>query len=335
MSLKNYIRDKLYLIISSIVTDILITFFLFAVKTNRAAILMVNALFWILIISILIKEYTRRKEYYADLESTMEALDQKYLITELLKEPEFLDGKLLFQTLRDVDKSMCDHVNFYKNKQLDYKEYIEMWVHEIKTPLAASKLIISNNKNEVTASIDEELDKLDDFVEQALYYARSAALEKDYLIREINLAPLINKIIRKHAKSFIYKNIRADLHDIDTIVYTDIKWMEFILNQIIENSLKYIRHDHGTIHIYTHQQKNSVQLYIQDNGIGIRDSELPRIFDKGFTGSNGRTNEKATGMGLYLCKTLCEKLHLDIQAKSHDGTTIIITFPINKQLLFQ
>ena len=118
MSLKNYIRDKLYLIISSIITAIIITFFLFAVKTNRAAILMVNALFWILIISILIKEYTRRKEYYVDLESTMEALDQKYLITELLKEPEFLDGKLLFQTLRYVDKSIFYNLNLYKNKQL-------------------------------------------------------------------------------------------------------------------------------------------------------------------------------------------------------------------------
>lgn len=335
MNLKNYLKDKLYLIISSIIIDVLINSFLLAVETNRAAIGMVNILFWILICGILIKEYIRRKAYYQELESSLESLDQKYLLTEILKEPFFLDGRILFQTVREVDKSMNDHVNLYKNKQLDYKEYIEMWVHEIKTPLAACKLIISNNQNEVTTSIDEELDKLDGFVEQALFYARSSTLEKDYIIKEIALSPIINKVIKKHSKSFIYKNIKLDIQDVDYNVYTDTKWIEFILDQIIGNSLKYIQNNQGVIKIYAKQLPHMIQLSIQDNGIGINPRDLPKIFDKGFTGCNGRNNEKATGIGLYLCKTLCEKLYLDIHAISENGTTIIIDFPISQTMLFK
>lgn len=335
MNNKQYFKDKAYLIISSIIIYFLIISFLFAVNTNRPAIVVVSIMFWFLIIFILLKEYHRRNTYYRELEASLASLDQKFLLTEILKEPSFLDGQILFQTLREVDKSMCDHVNLYKNKQLDYKEYIEMWVHEIKTPLAASKLIISNNPSPITKSIDEELDKLDAFVEQALFYARSATLEKDYLIKDINLSPLLNKVIRKHSKSFIYKNIKLDIQDMDTNVYTDSKWLEFIIDQIIGNSLKYITEENGEIHIYTKQLSNAIELYIQDNGVGISEQDLPRIFDKGFTGSNGRNNEKATGIGLYLCKTLCEKLYLDIRAESHQGTTIIIHFPKNQSLLFQ
>lgn len=320
------------MIASSMIYFIILSF-LFAVNTNRAAIGIISVLFWFLIILILVKEYIRRNTYYRELEATLASLDQKYLLTEILKEPQFLDGKILFQTLREVDKSMCDYVNLYKHKQLDYKEYIEMWVHEIKTPLAASKLIISNNPSEVTKSIDEELDKLDAFVEQALFYARSSTLEKDYIIKELNLSPMINKVIRKHAKSFIYKNIKLDIQDTEINVYTDSKWLEFILDQIIINSLKYMEDNEKEIRIYTKQAIHAVELYIQDNGIGISKQDLPRIFDKGFTGSNGRNSEKATGIGLYLCKTLCEKLFLNIRAESNNGTTIIIHFPINQSIL--
>lgn len=332
MSLNAFFKDKAYLIISSIFINIFIISFLFAVDTNKSAIMVVDILFWILIIGILIKEYSRRKVFYDELINSLESLDQKYLITEILKEPEFLDGQILFHAMRDIDKSMIDYVNLYKNKQIDYKEYIEMWVHEIKTPLAASKLIISNNANQVTKSIDEELDKLDAFVEQALFYARSSTLEKDYIIKETNLSIMINNVIKKHAKTFIYKNIKLDIQDVDINVFTDTKWVEFILDQIIGNAFKYIEEQQGIITIYAKKVENAVQLFIQDNGVGIEPQDLPNIFEKGFTGNNGRRNEKATGIGLYLCKMLCDKLYLDIQAESNNGTTIMIQFPINYTL---
>ena len=117
----------------------------------------------------------------------MEELKEKYLISEIIKTPNFIEGKILKDILQDTGKSMLENVNYYKNIQEDYKEYIELWIHEVKIPIAASKMIIENNKNEVTKSIDEELDKVENYTEQALFYARSNAVEKDYIINKTNI----------------------------------------------------------------------------------------------------------------------------------------------------
>ena len=144
-------------------------------------------------------------------------------------------------------------------------------------------------------------------------------------------------MIRKHSKSFIYQKIKIQLENLELSVYSDSKWLEFILDQIISNALKYTPKEIGTIRIWTTSTDNMISLHIQDNGSGISSSELGRIFDKGFTGTNGRLNEKATGMGLYLCKTLCKKLYLGIHAESvqGQGTTIILDFPISKLMLLK
>ena len=122
----------------------------------------------------------------------MEDLKEKYLISEIIKTPSFIEGKILKEFLQDTGKSMLENVNYYKNIQEDYKEYIELWIHEVKIPIAASKLIIENNKNEITKSIDEELDKVENYTEQALFYARSNAVEKDYIINKTNLKEIVN-----------------------------------------------------------------------------------------------------------------------------------------------
>ena len=303
--------------------------FLGAIKVNNEVIIVIEFLFWGMILAILVIEYLRRAGYYRRLVETLDQLDQKYLITEIMEEPLFMDGQILYETMQIVDKSMNDHVNSYKTVQKEYKEYVEMWVHEIKTPLAAAKLIISNNPSEVTSSIQEEIEKVEGYVEQALFYARSTSVEKDYVIKELDLAPLVSKIIRRHSKEFIYQKIKLSLSDLEKTVYSDSKWVEFVLDQILSNALKYTSSDIGEIKIYTTMQNNMTCLHIEDNGIGIDSKDLHRIFERGFTGSNGRTTEKATGMGLYLCKTLCDKLYLYLHADSLSGkgTTITIGFP--------
>lgn len=334
MKTSGYLKEKLYLILLASLTSIITILFLSAIRVNFEIIIVVELLFWGLIFAILIIEYIRRAGYYRRLSETLEQLDQKYLLTEIMEEPLFMDGQILHETLRIVDKSMNDHVNTFKTVQKDYKEYVEMWVHEIKTPLAAAKLIISNNQSEVTQSLQEEIEKVEGYVDQALFYARSTSVEKDYIVKEMELAPLVSKIIRKHSKEFIYQKIKITLDDLDASVYSDGKWVEFILDQIITNALKYTAKETGEIHIYTTKVQGSTYLHIKDNGIGIPEKDRKRIFDRGFTGSNGRANEKATGMGLYLCKTLCDKLYLTIQATSeiNQGTTIIIGFPESDML---
>ena len=174
-------------------------------------------------------------------------------------------------------------------------------------------------------------------MEQALFYARSANVENDYIIKELSLAPIVHNVVRKHSSDFIYRRIRIELEDLEKSVYTDQKWIEFILDQILTNALNYTPSDTGVIRIYTSQQENQLKLYIADNGVGIDPKDIRRIFQKGFTGSNRLHNEKATGIGLYLCRKLYEKLYLDIDVESvlHQGTTMIITFPLSNLLLLK
>lgn len=289
-------------------------------------------------ISIII-EYIQKKKFYNNLLDTINELEEKYLINELIKEPSFIEGKILKKTLNEIDKSMLENVNKYKHFQEEYKEYIELWIHEIKIPIAASKMVIENNKNQVTKSIDEELDKVENYIEQALYYARSNTLEKDYYIRKCKIKDFVNESVKRNKNAFIQERIKVNIHDVEREVSTDSKWIIFILNQIIQNSIKYMKKDENKeIEIYSEQGKEKVILYIKDNGVGIKEEEISRVFEKGFTGTNGRiSNKKSTGIGLYLCKKLCDKLGISIKLDSeeNEGTIVRIIFPRSSYINFE
>ena len=192
-------------------------------------------------------------------------------------------------------------------------------------------MIIENNKNEVTKSIDEELRKIENYTEQALFYARSNTVEKDYYIKKVVLKEVVNDSIKKNKNILIHEKILVNVHDLEVEVYIDNKWIEFILNQIIQNSIKYKKENINLeIEIYAKTGKENVVLYIKDNGIGIKQGELTRVFEKGFTGTNGRLiGKKSTGIGLYLCKKLCIKLGITIKLNSvqNVGTEIQLIFP--------
>ena len=282
-------------------------------------------------IGILI-EFYRKKTFYDTLKENMEQLEQKYLISEIIKEPSFAEGKILKSVIQDTGKSMLENVNKYKYIQQDYKDYIELWIHEVKLPIATSKLIIENNKNEVTKNIEEELDQIENYVEQALYYARSSTVEKDYYINKCILKDIVNTAILKNKSNLILNKINIELENLDLQVYTDSKWCIFILNQIIQNSIKYKKDMNSILQINAKENKENVVLNIKDNGIGIKQEELEKVFEKGFTGTNGRIDgKKSTGMGLYLCKKLCDKLGLsiEIESKKDEYTQVKITFPKN------
>lgn len=285
----------------------------------------------LIMITVLVSEIFKKKSFYNQLILKLESLDQKYIINELLETPNFLEGQILKEVLDQTGKAMIDHVNQYKFNMQEYREYIEMWVHEVKTPIATSKMIIENNQNETTKSMEEEIDKIDQFVEQALYYARSNHVEKDYAIRKCNLKSIVNQVIRKNKKELLRYQIKIELKELEKEIYTDSKWMEFILNQIIVNSIKYRTQEQPKIEIYARNYKDGISIYIKDNGIGISKKEIGKVFEKGFTGQNGRQNAKATGMGLYLCKKLCDKLGhgIDLISRKDKGTEIRISFPKN------
>ncbi len=330
MKFKDFIKDKKIEIIFMLFSTMSIEIILLAYQIQLIVrVYVVASIILSLLISMLI-EYYSKKSYYNNLLEKLDELDQKYLLSEVISKANFQDGNLFKEILEETGKSMLENVNKYKYAQEDYKEYIELWIHEIKTPISASKLIIENNKNEVTKNIEEELDKIENYTEQALYYARSNTVEKDYIITKTNLKDIVNMSIIKNKTIILNNKIELDIHDLEKQVYTDSKWVVFILNQVIQNSIKYSKKENKLIEIYAEEQKEKVTLYIKDNGLGIKKSELLRVFDKGFTGENGRIiGKKSTGIGLYLCKKLCDKLQLaiNINAEQNVGTEVTIVFP--------
>ena len=286
----------------------------------------------ILFFIALFVEYYNKNKYYSNLKNRLEELEEKYLISEVIKKPEFSEGKILKEVLEETGKSMLENVNKYKRSGEDYKEYIELWIHEIKIPIATSKMIIENKKKKITQSINEELDKIENYIEQALYYARSNTVEKDYIIKKVNLKEIVNNSILKNKVSLIQNKVNVNIHDIERYVYTDSKWCIFILNQIIQNSIKYSKKENRKLDIFSKEKKEKVVLYIKDNGIGIKKGEITKVFDKGFTGENGRIIEKkSTGIGLYLSKKLCEKIGVGLELNSEKGigTEVRMIFPKN------
>ena len=355
MKWKDYIKDKILLIVSVLLALISIEILLLAYPVGIIVKIYIAVIVILVVAISIFVEYKKKKSFYDQLLKNMEDLKEKYLISEIIKTPNFVEGKILKEILQDTGKSMLENVNYYKNIQEDYKEYIELWIHEVKIPIAASKLMIENNKDivrrgneslessnqetydaqnkkEIIRSIDEELDKIENYTEQALYYARSSAVEKDYMITKTNLKEIVNNAILKNKSTLLNERVSLELKDLEKEVYTDSKWTIFIINQIIQNAIKYSKETEKKIEIFSKEKSDKVILYIKDNGIGIKKGEITRVFEKGFTGENGRViGKKSTGIGLYLCKKLCNKLGLGIELNSEQGigTEVKIIFPKN------
>lgn len=336
MSFIEYFKDKVIFIIINIIVLVITSYLLFGLNVSSYAIFIICILNFLASISFFIYDCLRKSKYYSSLLKRLDELDKKYFIGDVATEEDFLEGKILFEIISQATKSMKDDISESIRNSNDYKEYIELWVHEIKTPIATCKLLIENNDNEVTESIGEEVTKVEDYIEQVLFYARSNAVEKDYLIKEINLKKSINAVIRKNANTLIEKRVKVDIRNVDKIVSCDSKWIEFILGQIVSNSIKYMDKKESVLKIYSENIGNDVILKICDNGIGMDEKSVIKAFEKGYTGKNGRRFGKSTGMGLYLCKKLCEKLGLGINIKSNEneGTEVTILFPINDMMKF-
>lgn len=339
MKIIDFFKERVLFIFINIMVLVFSSVLLSALNVDLYAVIFIFVINFIGILLYHIYDYFNRKKYYDDLLMNLEALDKKYLISDVIKEGSFLESKILYHIINETTKSMKDDISSLKTNNKEYREYIELWVHEIKTPIASSKLIIENNKSELTKSIEEEITKVENYIEQALFYARSNTLEKDYIIKDIDLRSIVNKVIRRNSKVLIEKKIKIETLDLDKIVYTDSKWIEFILNQIISNSIKYMDSykSENKINFYTRNIGENIVLYIEDTGIGMNEKDVFKAFEKGYTGENGRRFGKSTGIGLYLCKKLSNKLGLGINIESTigKGTKVAIIFPINKMMIFQ
>lgn len=331
MKLIEYIKEKFVFMVINIVMTLSGVVILKALKVDTYAIVFISILNLIGVFSCYIYDYFNRKKYYDNLFKNLDGLDKKYFIAEILESGDFIESNIIYSVLEECTKSMKDEVADLKRNINDYKEYIETWVHEIKTPIASARLILENDEGYINKSVLEEIEKVEGFIEQVLFYARSSTVERDYIIKKIPLKNSINSVIRKNASILIEKRVKIQLEDIEKKVYCDSKWIEFILQQIISNSVKYMDKDEKYIKIRCLEKDQNIILKILDNGIGISEKSIEKVFEKGYTGENGRKYNNSTGMGLYLCKKLCLKLGLGISIKSKlgVGTEVTIVFPIN------
>lgn len=333
MNFFRFLKDKiLFLFLQGF-----IIFFIFVVfsvfKINDKLNFLICTFIIVVDIFIIVVEYTKKYIYFKEVYKNIESLDKKYYIYHLIEEPKFEEGYVFYDILKKLSKSMNDEINIYRIANEEYREYIETWIHEIKIPIACIKLICENNKDNIDKSILDELDRIENFIDTALYYARSTNLEKDYIIRKISLNNVVKEYIKKHSKQLIRYKCSIDIKNLDFDVYADTKWLSFIIGQIVSNSIKY-KKDNFTLKFYAQETDKNIVLKIEDNGIGIASKDLNRVFEKGFTGENGRKYTKATGIGLYLCKKLCDKMYLNIEitSKEQEGTKVNIIFPKDKYL---
>ena len=332
MKFSKYLKDNYLIILLFIVIIAIIDLMLVSFKTNNQAIIGVIVTEVLGFILYLIYDFHRRKKFYDKFINDLELLDKKYLITEMIERPNFYEGEILYDALYEIDKSMAEKIKEYSLNIQDFKEYIEMWIHEAKLPLASLNLIVHNHKELSDKKITEQLKRLDDNIEQVLYYVRSENAEKDYLIKETEITKVISNVAIKNKDILLENNIDFEVVEVEnTKVLTDSKWLEFIVNQIVSNSIKYIRDNvEHLIKISTEENSKNVILKIYDNGIGISKSDIPKVFDKTFTGNNGRKIKTTTGMGLYISKQLCKKLGHKITADSKENEYTEISILFNK-----
>lgn len=251
-------------------------------------------------------------------------------------EPLSLEAEACHAALEQLEREHLHALNDIQARQNEYYDFIVSWFHEIKTPIAVLRLM---QQTEIDSkSLDEEISRVEHYVDQALYYAKLDSFNQDYEIVNCDLQALMKEVVKRHSKTFIFKKIRIKLEMEPTDVQSDPKWLQFILNQLVTNSLKYTG-EQGEITVSARVTPQEKLLIVRDSGIGIADKDVQRIFNRGFTGTAGRTqtHAKSTGMGLYLAQQLSNKLGHYITCESEAGrfTEMTVHFPRNHDPFLQ
>ena len=318
--LKSYLKKniKVYILFIVFIFIFFIMFYLYNLPLE--ALIYTGSFCFLAALIASISDYANYKESYKKLNF----LEQN-ILNDLDALPKSLDiridyyHKIIEKLYEELEKLTQEN----RQKNTDMVDYYSMWVHQIKTPIAAMNFLLDNEEID-RKILQQELFKIERYVEMVLTYIRLDSISSDYVITKINLDEVVKDSVKKYATIFINKKIKLNYVSYETMVISDKKWLSFAFEQILGNSVKYSSAG-GEITIETCENK----LVIEDKGIGIKEEDLPRIFEKGFTGFNGRYEKKSSGLGLYLCKKTLDKLghHIEISSKVGEGTRIEITFP--------
>lgn len=338
MTFQEFLSDRTGKILLEILIMGAMSGFLLATGTTPDIIILLLIFSCLIRTTVFAIDFIKCRSRLEELQSIMDGLDQKYLFAECAPPPKTAFERRLFALIRRSCQSMTGSVSDAQAAGRSYREYVESWVHEIKTPITAATLICRNMGGENKDRLLRELGQIEAHVERALFYARAESPEKDCLIRQCSLHQIVSDAIKNHQTLLIGQGVRIETEGFESReseypVYTDAKWASFIIGQILQNAARY----HGeepVISLTAMTLGKQVRLSIKDNGIGIPAHELPRVFDRGFTGKNGRARGGSTGMGLYLCRRLTAFLQMDLKITSTEGmgTEVSLTFPSKENL---
>lgn len=329
MSIKEYLKDSVFPILIEVLAGAFIVVFMLAFQVPKSLIHCTIFIYLLQMLTVFLYQYLRRRRYYNIMLQYCQQLDEKNLLAETLEEPDFYEGKIVNAILRQMGSSMTEQISKERYVIKDFKEYLEMWVHEMKLPLASMTLQLHNS-----GKVEESaLRRADNIVEEILYYTRSETTEKDFLIKEVPVRKLISEVASKYRVDLQAVNMELEVQVADETVMTDSKWIVFCMGQIINNAIKYrdLDKESHRIRIHVETKDAMILLHIWDNGIGIQASDVNRITEKSFTGRNGHAIQKSTGMGLYIVANLCRKLghKLVIDSKEGEYTEVTILFSEN------
>ncbi len=333
MTLWEFLSDRLDRILIQAVCAAVAAFFLRATGTQSGVLAILLLALLLVFAAAQLSDFLRQRARLRELEAILEGLDQKYLFAECVPPARGLYESRLLDLTRRAGRSMTGAVSDARAAQREYREYVEGWVHEIKTPITAARLICQKLDGDTRRRLICELDQVQAHVERALFYARAESPERDCVIRQTQLSQPVAQAVGEHRALLIQSGVRVETDGLDRSVYTDGKWAAFILGQLLQNAARY-RGPEPVVTISARPLGKQVQLTVADNGLGIPAQELPRVFDRGFTGSNGRARGGSTGIGLYLCKKLAVFLELGLEITSEEGrgTTVTLTFPAKEAL---
>lgn len=338
MDLKSYVKGRLPDCLIATLAGGATLIILRALGFDPAATLVVLLIAIFSLVASIAIGYLRKRSFYRQLTEAALALSadgRAQLVGEVIDEPTFPEGRAAYESIALMGKSMSDRIAASERKEGAYREFIEAWIHEVKSPIAVLRLVVAGAHDTQAEKVRREADRIEGYVEQALYYARSTSLEKDSAIREIGLGGLARDAVKKNATFLIERNVapRISISEGMTVL-ADEKWLKFILGQLLVNAAKYgARSIEVTAVDEGESSAGRTVLSIEDDGFGISESDALHVFEKGFVGENGRKVGSSTGIGLYLCSSMCAKMGIGISLSSAVGmgTSIRLSFPHDRR----
>ena len=325
----DFLSDRLGRLVLALLSAGLAAVVLLATGTQGGVLALVLLMLGVGYVLVLLWDFWHQRRRLRQLQATLDGLDRKWLLYECAPPPAGAWEREMFRLLRRAGRAMTGAVSDARQAQQEYREYVEQWVHEIKTPLTAAHLICQGLEPGIRRRLEAELAQIDAHAQRALYYARAQSPEKDLVIRRVTLAQAADRAVQGHRALLIQSGVGVEMEGLERTVYTDEKALVFVLGQLLQNAARYRREEGAArIALSAREREGRVELTVVDNGMGIAPHELPRIFDRGFTGSNGRARGGSTGMGLYLVKQLADALEIGLRADAREGegTRVTLTF---------